>query len=145
MVLCYHKQANQETTDDNRGPDMTSTDEYIHIRKALRDYLKEQDVTLSDLLNAMPEDRQGTMEALRERVYLSEAQSTALERSIRSRDLDLLLFVVQAFYLINPSGLYKGFTIEPLREEVVRGEKATFDGCKRILKALRVTAQGLDM
>jgi len=124
---------------------MTSTGEYIHIRKALRDYLKEQGVTLSDLLNVMPEDRQGTMEALRERVHLSEVQSAALERSVRSRDLDLLLFVVQAFYLINPSGMYKGFTIEPLREDVVWGEKATFEGCKRILKALRITTQGLDV
>jgi DNA-binding transcriptional MerR regulator len=124
---------------------MSPTNEYIHLRKALKDYLKEQGVTLSDLLDVMDEERQGIMEALQKRVHLSEAQSRALQHNVRNRDLNLLLYVVQAFYLLNPSGMYKGFTIEPLRDDVVGREKATFEGCKRILKALRISTQGLNI
>ncbi len=118
--------------------------DYIPLRKALKDYLREQGITLSDLLSLMDEEKKGLMEALRERVHLTEPQSRKLEKSLTSRDLNLLLFVVQAFYVLNHSGLYKGFIIEPTREEVMWGNKATFEGCKMILKALQVSTIGLD-
>jgi hypothetical protein len=35
--------------------------------------------------------------------------------------------------------MYKGFVIEPTRDEVMQGEKITFEGCKIILKALNVS------
>jgi len=118
--------------------------DYIPLRKALKDYLREQGITLSDLLSLMDEEKKGLMEALCERVHLTESQSRKLEKSLTSRDLNLLLFVVQAFYVLNHSGLYKGFIIEPTREEVMWGNKATFEGCKMILKALQVSTIGLD-
>lgn len=109
---------------------------YIPLRKALKDYLKEQGTTLSDLLGLMDEEKKGLMEALRERVQLTEQQSRLLEQTCSSRDLNLLLFVAQAFYIINPSGMYKGMVIEPTREEVMLGEKISYEGCRAILKAL---------
>jgi hypothetical protein len=112
---------------------------YIPLRKALKDYLKEQRTTLSDLLGIMDEERKGIMEALQERVQLTDAQSRMLEQTISTRDLNLLLFVAQAFYLLNPSGMYKGFAIEPTRDEVVWGDKITYEGCRIILKALLVS------
>ncbi|MEM2889624.1 MAG: hypothetical protein QXI71_06355 [Candidatus Bathyarchaeia archaeon] len=118
--------------------------DYIPLRRALKDYLKEQGIMLSDLLSQMDEEKKGLMEALRERVHLTEFQSRRLEKVLTSRDLNLLLFVVQAFYILNHSGLYKGYIIEPTREEVMWGNKATFEGCKLILKALQVSTDGLD-
>ena len=123
---------------------MTRRSDYIDIRTVLKNYLKEQGITLSDLLSVMDEQKEGIMESLRKRVYLTDAQCRALEKNLTSKQLNLLLFVVQAFYLLNPSGTYKGFIIEPKREDVVYGEKATFEGCKMILEALRISTEGLD-
>jgi hypothetical protein len=109
---------------------------YIPLRKALKDYLKEQGIALSDLLGMMDEERKGLMEALRERVQLTDQQSRFLEQNFSSRDLNLLLFVAQAYYLLNPSGMYKGMVVEPTRGEVVWGEKISYEGCRTILKTL---------
>ena len=117
---------------------------YIDLRVALKNYLKEQGITLQDLLSSMDEDKEGIMDALRKRVYLTESQSRILEEKLTSKELNLLLFVIQAFYILNPSGMYRDFIIEPTREDVMYGDKATFEGCKLILKALRISAEGLD-
>jgi len=118
---------------------------YIDLRAALKNYLKEQGITLQDLLSSMDEDKEGIMDALRKRVYLTENQSRILEEKLTSKQLNLLLFVIQAFYILNPSGMYRDFIIEPTREDVMYGDKATFEGCKLILKALRISTEGLDI
>jgi len=123
---------------------MSPRRDYIDLRRALKNYLKEQGITLMDLLSIMDEEKGGIIEALRKRVHLTEEQARTLERSLSSKDLNLLLFVISAFYLLNPSGMYKGFVIEPTREDVVQGEKVTFEGCRSILKALRVSTTGVD-
>ena len=117
---------------------------YIDLRTALKNYLKEQNVTLHDLLSVMDEDKRGIIEALKERVHMTEKQCRALEENLTSRQLNLLLFIIQAFYLLNPSGTYKGLIIDPTRGDVMSGEKATFEGCKMILRALRISTEGLD-
>lgn len=119
-------------------------EDYIPLKKALKDYLKEQGITLNDLLSVMDEDKEGIMESLSKRVYLTRVQRKALEKGLSSRDLNLLLFVIQAFYILNPSGLYKGLIIEPLREEVMAGDKVTFEGCKMILKSLGISINSLE-
>lgn len=121
-----------------------SGEDYIPLRMVLKDYLREHGVTLKDLLDAMDEDKEGIMEALSKRVHLTKDQYRALERGLSSKDLNLLLFVIQAFYIINPSGLYKGFIIEPVREDVMFGDKITFEGCKMILKALGISTEGIE-
>jgi len=125
--------------------DMPARKEYIDLRTALKNYLKEQGITLSDLLSLMDEQKEGIIEALRKRVHLTEKQSRALEENLTSKQLNLLLFVIQAFYLLNPPGTYKDFIIEPTREDVMGGDKVTFEGCKMILKALRISTDGLDV
>lgn len=119
---------------------MTREKGYIPLKKALKDYLKECGYTLSDLLGTMDEERKGLMEALRERIQLTDQQSRLLEQTCSSRDLNLLLFVAQAFYIINPSGMYKGMVIEPTRDEVMHGEKISYEGCRAILKALYLSS-----
>jgi len=116
---------------------------YIDLRRALKNFLKEQGVTLRDVLSLMDESKEGIMEALRKRIHLTEAQSRALERGLSSKDLNLLLFVIQTFYIVNPAGLYKGFIIEPKREDVMWGNKVTFEGCKMILEALRISTKNI--
>jgi len=121
-----------------------SGEDYIPLKKVLKDYLREHGITLRDLLSAMDEDKEGIMEALSRRVHLTREQRRALELGLSSRDLNLLLFVIQAFYIINPSGLYKGFIIEPVREDVMFGDKVTFEGCKMILKALGISTKDVE-
>jgi len=125
------------------GGDMSGED-YIPLRRALKDYLKEHKVTLDDLLRVMDDDKEGIMEALSKRVHLTRAQRRALEQHLSSRELNLLLFVIQAFYILNPSGLYKGFMIEPVRDDIMVGDKVTFEGCKMILKALGISTEDID-
>ena len=122
---------------------MGSIGGYIDLRKALKNFLKEHGVTLHDLLSVMDEDKEGIMDALRKRIHLTEDQSRALERTLSSRDLNLLLFVIQTFYILNPSGLYKGMKIEPSRDDVVWGDKVTFEGCKMIMEALRLPRRSM--
>lgn len=119
-------------------------EDYISLRKVLKDYLREQRITLNDLLSVMDEDKEGIMEALGKRVYLTSRQSKVLERNLSSRELNLLLFVIQAFYILNPSGLYKGLIIDPVREDVMRGDKVTFEGCKSLLKSLGISVSNID-
>lgn len=123
---------------------MSSKRRYIDLRAALKNYLKEQGITLSDLLSMMDEDKEGIMDALKKRVHLNERQSRMLEENLTSKQLNLLLFVIQAFYILNPSGLYKDLIIEPTREDVMYGDKVTFEGCKMILEALRISTSGLE-
>ena len=118
---------------------------HIDLRMALKNYLKDQGVTLQDLLSSMDENKEGIMDALKKKVYLTEDQSRILEEKLASKELNLLLFVIQAFYILNPSGMYKGFIIEPTREDVMYNNKVTFEGCKLILKALRISTEGLDI
>ncbi|MEM2644098.1 MAG: hypothetical protein QW502_04580 [Candidatus Bathyarchaeia archaeon] len=119
-------------------------EDYISLKRVLKDYLREHGITLSDLLSVMDDDKEGIMEALSKRVYLTRAQRRALERGLSSRDLNLLLFVIQAFYVLNPSGLYKGLMIEPTREDVMVGDKVTFEGCKMILRALGISTDNIE-
>lgn len=122
-----------------------SGEDYIPLRRALKDYLREHGITLKDLLSVMDEDKEGVMEALSKRVYMTRTQRMALERGLSSRDLNLLLFVIQAFYILNPSGLYKGLIIEPVREDVMVGDKVTFEGCKMILRALGISTSNIEI
>ena len=116
---------------------------YIDLRKALKNLLREHGVTLQDVLSLMDEEKGGIIDALKKRIHLTDAQCKSLERNLSSRDLNLLLFVVQTFYIVNPGGLYKGLIIEPRREDVMGREKVTFEGCKMILEALRISTENL--
>jgi len=119
--------------------------DYIPLRQVLKDYLREHGITLNDLLRVMDENKEGIMDALSKRIHMTEEQRKALEKGLSSKELNLLLFVIQAFYILNPSGLYKGFMIEPVREDIMKGNKITFEGCKSILKALRISTANIDV
>jgi hypothetical protein len=110
----------------------------ISIRDAAKDFLEEAGVTIDDILSQMDEDPKGIDESLRKRIWLDDSSARKLESSLSSRHLNYLIFVLQTFYIINPSGLYKSMFIIPTRESVMRGEKATIEGVQLILKALGI-------
>lgn len=111
---------------------------YIDLKDALKDYLRESGITLQDLLSAMDEEKGGIMEALSQRIALTDEDRRELERSLQSKQLNLLLFVVQAFYVINMPGLYKGRVIYPVRGDVMRGERVTVEGLRMIARTLGI-------
>ncbi|MBS7609867.1 hypothetical protein KEJ19_04785 [Candidatus Bathyarchaeota archaeon] len=112
--------------------------DYIDLKDVLRDYLRENGITLQDILSIMDEEKEGIMEALSKRVALTEEERHELERSLKSSQLNTLLFVIQAFYIINLGGLYKGRIIYPARDDVMRGGIVTAEGLRKIARALGI-------
>jgi hypothetical protein len=84
----------------------------------------------------MDEDMEGIVESLRKRCAISFRTERRLLEKLTSKQLNFLIFVIHAFYIINMGGMYKGLLIYPKREHVVSGEKVTEEGLKQILKAL---------
>ena len=117
---------------------MMAWEDYIDLKLALKDYLREHGLTLNDILMAMDDDREGALEALRKRTLLTEDELEQLERKLTSRQLNTLLFVIQVFYIVNVSGLYKGRMIYPCRDDIVRDNRVTSEGVKMVLRALGI-------
>ena len=117
---------------------MMAWEDYIDLKLALKDYLREHGLTLNDVLMAMDDDREGALEALRKRTLLTEDELKQLERKLTSRQLNTLLFVIQVFYIVNVSGLYKGRMIYPCRDDIVRDNRVTSEGVKMVLRALGI-------
>ncbi len=84
----------------------------------------------------MDEDVEGMVESLRKRCAISFRTERRLLEKLTSKQLNFLIFVIHTFYIINMSGMYKGFLIYPRREHVVLGQKVTEEGLRQILKAL---------
>lgn len=109
---------------------------YIPLRKAVDDFLKEQGLTAIDVVRVMDEDKEGIVESIRKRCAISFRTERKLLEKLTSRQLNFLIFVIQAFYIVNMGGMYKGFLIYPRRDQVVSGQKITEEGLRQILKAL---------
>ena len=109
----------------------------ITLREALKDFLREEGLSLRDILEVMDEDPRGLIESLLKRVDIDIEQAVELERNFTSRQLNLIILALHIFYIANISGYYKGYLIVPLREEVVNKEgKITKEGLKKIIKSL---------
>lgn len=109
---------------------------FIPLKKAVDDYLKEQGLTVADVVAVMDEDRESLVESLRKRCEISLKTERLLLERLTSKQLNMLIFVIQVFYIINMGGMYKGFIIHPERSRVVSGQKATEEGLRLVLKAL---------
>ena len=110
----------------------------ISLRAAVNDFLSEAGLTLHEVLNLMDGEAGGLDESLRRRVWLDDISAKRLELALSSSQLNYLIFVLQTFYIINPSGLYKSMFLMPSREAVMKGEKATIEGVRLILRALNI-------
>jgi len=110
----------------------------IPLKRAVSDFLSEAGLTLQEVLSLMDDEAGGIDESLRRRALLDDASAKGLESALSSRQLNYLIFVLQTFYIINPSGMYKSMSLIPAREEVMMGERATIEGVRLILRALDI-------
>jgi len=115
---------------------MSLPSHYIPLKKAVDDYLREQGLTVADVVAVMDEDKESIAESLRKRCAISLGTERQLLEKLTSKQLNMLIFVVQVFYIINIGGMYKGLIIHPERGSVVSGQKVTEEGLRQVLKAL---------
>jgi len=119
---------------------------YISLREALKDFLKEQGLTINDVLDAMDETPELLEKSIMKRVNISWKDLRGLESNYTTRQLNLLVFVIQVFYLANVSGMYKNRLIVPLRDEVVGPDgKVTREGLIKIIKSLGMRPRFVDI
>lgn len=111
---------------------------YVKLRDVIKNFLKENNLKLKDILEAMDEQKEGIKESLKKRTWLTDKQLNFLLQAFPSSELNYLIFVLQTFYLINPSGLYKGAIIIPKREEIIKNGKATPNGIRLLIKELNL-------
>lgn len=106
----------------------------IRLRDALKDFLREHDLNINDILEVMDEDPEGIIKSLQKRTGISVEELKELVIEYGTKRLNMAILTLQIFYLNNPSGMYKGKIIIPEREEVIEeGGKVTINGLKRII------------
>ena len=110
----------------------------VHIKRAVEDLLSEYGITLKDVLEAMDEEHDSVMESLLRVASLSEEHLAFIERKLKASEINYLVFVIQTFYVINQTGLYKNLVLIPEKDFVMQGRKASFDGLMIISKALGI-------
>jgi len=117
---------------------------YVPLRKALEDFLKQFDLTVEDILDAMDESKEGAIESLKMRANLTEKDIKFIEQNFTSRDINLLVFVIQVFYSPTSPGLYRNLLVIPTRDEVVGPDgKVTREGLVKIMRALGLRPRNL--
>jgi len=110
----------------------------IPLRSVVNDFLSEAGLTLHEVLSLMDDEAGGINESLRRGILLDDVSAKRLESALSSRQLNYLIFVLQTFYIINPSGMYKSMSLLPAREDIMIGERATIEGVRLILRALDI-------
>jgi len=100
----------------------------IPVEKALLDLLREQGITVNDLLAAMREEGIDVYGELVKRLVYPARDTVAYIYGMPWKLAALTLFALQALYIVNPGGLYKGFLLDPPREIVVLGDKVKPQG-----------------
>jgi len=117
---------------------------YVPLRKALEDFLKQFDLTVEDILDAMDESKEGAIESLKMRANLTEKDVKFIEQNFTSRDINLLVFVIQVFYSPTSPGLYRNLLVIPTRDEVVGSDgRVTREGLVKIMRALGLRPRNL--
>lgn len=117
---------------------------YVPLRKALEDFLKQFDLTVGDILDAMDESKEGAIESLKMRANLTEKDIKFIEQNFTSRDINLLVFAIQVFYSPTSPGLYRNLLVIPTRDEVVGPDgKVTREGLVKIMRALGLRPRNL--
>ena len=117
---------------------------YVPLRKALEDFLKQFDLTVGDILDAMDESKEGAIESLKMRANLTEKDIKFIEQNFTSRDINLLVLAIQVFYSPTSPGLYRNLLVIPTRDEVVGPDgKVTREGLVKIMRALGLRPRNL--
>ncbi|MCS7367510.1 MAG: hypothetical protein NDF52_06495, partial [archaeon YNP-WB-062] len=106
---------------------------YIKLRDALKDFLKEHNITIDDILEVMDEDPEGIIKALQKRTGISRSELEELISKYGVKRVNMAILALQVFYLNNPSGMYKGKLIIPEVNEIIRDGRVSADGIRRII------------
>lgn len=115
----------------------------ITLKDAFKDFLEDADLSLQDLLSVMDEEPSGIIASIMARIDVDEHEAEVLEKLYTAKQLNLLLLAIQIFYIINPSGYYKGFLLYPPREKIIGPNgKVTKEGLKLLLKSLGIVPHG---
>ncbi|MCR6669636.1 MAG: hypothetical protein NDF51_06515 [archaeon YNP-WB-040] len=109
---------------------------YIKLRDALKDFLKEHNITIDDILEVMDEDPEGIIKALQKRTGICRSELEELISRYGVKRVNVAILALQVFYLNNPSGMYKGKLITPERDEIIRDGKVSVDEIRRIILEL---------
>ena len=104
---------------------MLSGEKRVSVEEALKDLLREYGISLDDLLMAMREEGIDVYEELIKRIEYPSKDLIAYIYNLPWKLVALTLFTLQALYIVNPSGLYKGCFLDPPRNLIVSGNKAT--------------------
>lgn len=108
----------------------------IDVYRAFLDLLKEYGITVEDLLTAMRSEGIDVYDEIIKRISYS---SPFIEKTVYSlpwRKAAILLFILQTFYVVNISGIYKGYLIDPPRELVMDGLKVKPPGIILLIRKL---------
>ncbi len=109
---------------------------YIPVKNALLDLLREQGLSINDLLEAMRLENIDVYNELKKRLLYRDRMVEVFIESLNWRGAAILLFAVQALYIINPAGIYKGYLIIPLHDQVVFKDKILPHGLIILAKSL---------
>lgn len=112
-------------------------EKWISVDKAVIDLLREYDLSLNDLLTVMKSEDIDVYVELIKRIHNCTREALEYIYSLPWKTVALLLFTIQSLYIINSSGLYKGYKIHPPRETVVVSNKVSFNGLLQVLIHLR--------
>lgn len=109
----------------------------LSVESALKDLLIEYGITFEDLFLAMYSENIDVYGELLERIEVKSRDVIETINNLPWKLAALTLFTIQALYLANPSGLYKGYLLTPSREEVVVGNKVRFSGLLFLINRLK--------
>jgi hypothetical protein len=108
----------------------------ISVIKAFKDLLREYGITIDDFIKAMEEENIDVYKELIDRLSVKSKDMISLIYSLPWRKACILLFIIQAFYIINVPGQYKGYLLDPPREVIMNGNKVKPIGLIYLIKYL---------
>lgn len=110
---------------------------WIPVEKAVLDLLNEYGLSIEDLLISMESEGIDVYSELIRRIDNCSSDVVNYIYGLPWKTVALLLFTIQSLYIINPSGLYKGCRLYPLREEIVVFNKVDFNGLIKLITRLK--------
>ncbi len=109
---------------------------YISVVNAFLDLLREYGITIDDLLKAMEEENIDVYDEIIKRLSSKPRDVVKIVYSLPWRNASILLFIIQAFYVINIPGQYKGYLLDPPRHLIMAGDKVKPSGLIYLIKYL---------
>ncbi|MEM1768506.1 MAG: hypothetical protein QXH77_04015 [Desulfurococcaceae archaeon] len=112
-------------------------DNWITVDKAFVDLLHEYGITIDDLLIAIEYSNIDVYSELIKRLDNCTRDIVEFINGLPWKTVALLLFIVQSLYIVNTTGLYKGYRLYPPRDSIVVSFKISFNGLLILLTYLR--------